>query len=65
MNKCAAKGKFIISFAKFLLICYYMAVLEGLIQSSGRLIRSFPACIIQQRLSMHIYHLRGMVAEVQ
>jgi hypothetical protein len=44
-NKDTLKAKFIIFFAKFLHICYEMALLIGLPESSVGRIRSFPLLI--------------------
>jgi hypothetical protein len=42
MNKDISKAKFIISFAKILLICNKMTLQAGLPESSGGRIKSFP-----------------------
>jgi hypothetical protein len=57
MGKDISKAKFIISFAKFLLICYYTSLLVGLPESCGGKIRSFP-------LPMSFHH-DSLVAAVQ
>jgi hypothetical protein len=58
VNKYALKAKFIISFTKFLLICYYMALLAGLPVSTLVDKKGFSLVdIILPWFSMLIYHL--------
>jgi hypothetical protein len=45
MKKDISKAKPIISFAKILLICYYIVLLGGLAESSGGRIRNFPLSV--------------------
>jgi hypothetical protein len=45
MKKDISKAKSIISFAKILLICYYIVLLGGLAESSDGRIRKFPLSI--------------------
>jgi hypothetical protein len=60
MNKDASKAKFIISFSKFLLLCYWMILLVRLQESSGGRTRSFPLSILFRHGSPCSYSIWGM-----